>query len=278
MPAFNRAAAGGNRYAFMWFKTSDGFATGSTPTAPATGAAGSGVINIRGIKTASPAVPEPDALQITGDDDLIGELEFPSLETRRFTIEYSVEDLQVLSTLLNITLKTWGEARVALLDIVNPPTYNVGFIFQSRAIQQDTASLGAAGWSGTIVPQATATPLGRAAFEERGAAVFRMSITPQIAGYDPLGLTINPANYNTTGARLQPFTAENPVALHTARGNGTVTTFNLLYAPISAAKVAATVNRTNATVTAVSTTNKTATLSTAPAADAVVTFVYEFEG
>lgn len=280
MASFTQKIQAGNAYAFGWFIDSFGFPTGATASAPSQGATGSGAFRIRGIKNASITIPTPEGVPVTGDDSLLGEFQFPSVEIRRFDIDFSVDDLDLLATLLNITLQTWGEARVALNDLDVPPEYNMGFILQSKAKKFDTGVQGQKGWGGTIVPLATASPLGRVAFEERGAAVFRYSISPQSAGYDPRGFTINTANYNVVsgGGRQQPFTAEYPLHLKTWRGTGAVTEFNLDFQPITAAKTPFYERRVAKTTSAVNTTTNTGSVSVAAAAGAELVSIYEFNG
>lgn len=278
MPAFNRAIAAGNRYAFAWFIDDSGFMLGASTTAPANGAAGSGAFTISGIKTAAPTIPEPDVVQVTGDDALQGEFAFDSIESRAFTIEYAVEDLSIISNILGTTLQTWGEVRAALMDIPNAPERNMGFIFQSRAKKGDAGAAGQKGWNGKVIPLATFTPLGRASFDERGAAVFRGLVSPQSSGYDPFGVSILTSNYGSTAARQIPFNAENPIHIKTWRGDNTTTAFTLDYTPISAAKVAAYVDRVVRTVSTVSTGAVTATVSSAPGTGRPLIALYEFAG
>jgi hypothetical protein len=278
MASFTKGAAAGNQRAFAWFIDDNGFPTGATNTAPSAGATGSGAFQIKGVKTASPTIPESDTVQVTGDDDLISEFSFASLTTRAFTVEYSVEDLTVVAAMLGTTLVTWGEVKVALLDIVSPPERNMGFIFQSRAKKQDSGVMGQAPWHGAIVPIATAEPLGRASFDERGAAVFRMRITPQIAGYDPFGVTIQSANYGTSGGRYATFLSEHPLHLMRHTGTGAIAEFTLDYQPISAAKTPVYANRVLQTTSSVSTSAPYSyTTSGNPASGAAIVSVYEHE-
>jgi hypothetical protein len=282
MATFNEHLAAGTAYAFGWFIDSNGFPTGGTSSAPSQGAAGSAAFRIRGIKSASPTIPDPERVPVTGDDTLLAEFQFASIATRGFNIEYSIESLTLLSRLLNTTIQTWGEARVALLDIPNPPDYNMGFILQGKAKKQDTGVAGQAAWSGIIMPLSTATPLGRSTFEERGAAVFRYSISPQIAGYDPFGITFGSAVYGQGGAlggRYMPFDSEYPVTLHTWRGTGALSTFTLDYQPVSAAKTPGYSNRVALSTSSVSTTAPySVTYGSTPAGAAAVVSVYEFQG
>ena len=73
MASFTKAIAAGNAYAQIGFIDSNGFLVGSATSAPANGAVGSGLLDITGIKTAAPAVPDPEFVQVTGDDVLLGE-------------------------------------------------------------------------------------------------------------------------------------------------------------------------------------------------------------
>ncbi len=278
MASFTKGLAAGNRLAFAWFIDDYGFPLGSSTSAPSQGATGSPAFNLEGIKTASPTIPEPEIVPVTGDDDLLAEFDFSATTARSFQIEYSVEDLNILSAILGTNVVTWGEAKVSMLDIPNPPERNIGLIFQSRAKKRNLGVSGQKGWNGTIIPLATLTPLGRASYDERGAAVFRMQVTPQQAQYDPVGITIAAANYGSSGGRYQTFFTENPITLHTWRGTGVVTQFTLQHRPITAAKTPVWSNRVAATTNSVSTTAPySATVSAAPAGAAAAASVYEFD-
>jgi hypothetical protein len=278
MATFTKSIAAGNTYAFMGFIDSNGFMVGSATTAPASGAAGSPMIRISGIKTASPTVPEPEVVQVTGDDTLLGEFDFDSLTQRSFTIEVAVQDLATEALLLGTNVETVGEIKLGALDILNAAELNACLIIQSRAKKQDSGSVGQKGWSGVIIPIATVKPLGRDTFAERGPAVFRYFVTPQIAGNNPWGVTILDANAGTTGLRYRPFTAENPITMHAHTGNGALQSWTLDYAPISVAKTALYGGRNTIAVSAVTTTAPYAvtTVATAPIGALPLVTVYEF--
>ena len=82
MARFTKNIAAGNNFNFLGFIDSRGYLVGSTTSAPAAGAAGSPMIRVQGAKTAAPAVPEPEVVQVTGDDTLLGEFEFDSIAQR----------------------------------------------------------------------------------------------------------------------------------------------------------------------------------------------------
>jgi hypothetical protein len=278
MATFTKSIAAGNTYAFMGFIDSNGFMVGSATTAPAGGAAGSPMIRITGIKTASPTVPEPEVVQVTGDDTLLGEFDFDSLTQRSFTIEVAVQDLEAEALLQGTNVETVAEIKLGALDILNSAELNACLIIQSRAKKQDAGAVGQKGWNGVIIPIATVKPLGRDTFAERGPAVFRYFVTPQIASNNPWGVTILDVNAGTTGLRYRPFTAENPVTMHAHTGNGALQSWTLNYQPISVVKTALFGGKNPIAVSAVTTTAPFAvtTIAAAPIGGLALVTVYEF--
>lgn len=278
MATFSKSIAAGNTYAFMGFVDSNGFMVGSATSAPSSGATGSPMMRISGIKTASPTVPEPEVVQVTGDDTLLGEFDFDSLTQRSFTIEVAVQDLATEALLQGTNVETLGEIKLGALDILNPAELNACLIIQSRAKKQDIGAVGQKGWNGVIIPLATVKPLGRDTFAERGPAVFRYFVTPQLASNNPWGVTILDANAGTTGLRYRPFTAENPITMHAHTGNASLQTWTLDYAPVSAVKTSLISNRVALAVSSVSTTApySVTTSASAPITGASLVTVYEF--
>jgi hypothetical protein len=278
MATFTKSIAAGNTYAFMGFIDSNGFMVGSATTAPAGGAAGSPMIRITGIKTASPTVPEPEVVQVTGDDTLLGEFDFDSLTQRSFTIEVAVQDLEAEALLQGTNVETVAEIKLGALDILNSAELNACLIIQSRAKKQDAGAVGQKGWNGVIIPIATVKPLGRDTFAERGPAVFRYFVTPQIASNNPWGVTILDVNAGTTGLRYRPFTAENPVTMHAHTGNGALQSWTLNYQPISVVKTALFGGKNPIAISAVATTApfSVTTVAAAPIGGLALVTVYEF--
>lgn len=278
MASFTKAIAAGNAYAFIAFIDSNGFMIGSATTLPAQAAAGSAMTQLTGIKTAAPTVPERELVQVTGDDDLLGEFDFASLTTRSFVAEIATQDLELEAKLLGTTVQTVGEAKIGALDVDSPAELNVCLILQSRAKKYSTGSVGQKGWNGVIVPMATAQPLGRDGFNERGAAIFRLQITPQKASNFPWGITITTSNVGKTNPRFLPFNTEYPVTMHAHTGTGALSTFTLDYQPVSAAKTATYSARVAQTVSSVSTSSPySVTISGTPIGGAQLVTFYEFQ-
>jgi hypothetical protein len=277
MGTFNKNIAAGNAYAFGGFLDSLGFLTGGSPDVPANGSS-SGMFRIDAVKSASPAVPEPDSEIISGDDQSYGEFTFDSIAERKFTVEFAVQDMLTDSRILGVNLETFGEIVMGAMDIENAPERDLAAIFQSRAKKQGTGIKGQKGWSGTMVALATGKPLGRAAFEERTGAAYRLSLTPQIAQYNPWGVTLADASTGTTGLRYRPFTSEYPIHMQSFTGDGATTEFDLDFEPISVAKCYAVVGRVVVTVASITAATKKFALSAAPAGGARGIILYQFQG
>lgn len=91
MPTYTKAAVAGNAQCWLGFIDGNGFMVGSATTAPSSGAAGSPMIKLVGIKEAPAAVPEAEVVQSTGDDDLIAEFDFTNTQSRSFVAEFAVD-------------------------------------------------------------------------------------------------------------------------------------------------------------------------------------------
>lgn len=258
--------AAGNTHAYLGFLDSTGFLLGSTTSAPAAGAAGSGMMRVTGIKAAPVTIPEREAVLVTGDDELIGEIDMSSTNTRAFMIEVAVQDLQLEARLLNKPIESIAGGYMGYLDITDAPEYDVAFLLQSRTKKQDAGVRGKKAWGGTYIPLATVQALGRNGYDERGAAVFRLMVTPQLAAKNAWGVSMVDASNVPFSARFRPFSFDWPIYLHRYVGNGVLTTFTLDVAPIDVASISVYSSVGAAlTVASVSASGKTFTLNSAPA-------------
>lgn len=277
--------AAGLRNHFLFFEDDDGVIIGSSPTRPANGS-GSGSLRLWAAKRAPATVPNPDVVIDEGDDgEVLTEFMFRSVASRGFVAEIAVQDLTVAGKLANVPVRSLGRGRFVAVDVNNVPVYKCGVILQSRAIDPAT---GAQQWSGVIIPSASATYLGRAEYNDRTPGVFRFYITPQPAGWSPLGYTYldNDSNQKT------PFYDEfnnygHPITMHAWTGDGMTAIIPVDYQPVNDlpnSVVAATTppsgqGATAATVSSVTTTSPYAvTLSAAPATAARTGVLYEFAG
>lgn len=274
----NSGIAAGAQFTFLGFYDDNGFLTGGTPTAPSNGDTdGNPFVRLTGIKEASPTVGEPETEVITGDDTRLGEFDFDSIASRRFTADMAVFDLQQEATLLGTTVDTVGEMKLGVMDIVDRAELTACLILQGRTKKHDVATRGLKAWSGIIIPAATIIPLGRQAFSERAGAVYRLSITPQVASHRPWGITLSEALGGTLGATYMPFTSDYPIHINVWSGSGVVVNFKTKHRPISVIKTPVFVDRVQVGVDSVTPGTRTVALSSAPASGRRVISVYEFD-
>ncbi len=279
-----KPTAAGNRYHFMFFADDDGVITGSSPTHPANGS-GSGSIRIWATKRAAPATPQPDIVIDEGDDgEILTEYQFRSIASRAFVAEVAIFDPVFAGVLSNMPVRSVGAGQFVSVDVNNVPIYNCGTILQSRSIDPQS---GAQQWQGIIIPRATAAYLGRAEFNDRTAGVFRFMITPQPAGWSPIGYTYIDNNGNPKQMFDDYFKGyPNPLTLHAFSGDGIVTAIPVDYTPVNRLPLNSAIVMTTppsgqggtlATVSSVQTTSPfSITVSAAPATATRVGLLYEF--
>lgn len=235
--AFNSMIAAGTQFAQYGLIDTNGFLQG-TSGAVAQGAAGEGMGRLLGIKTANPGPVEPENTNITGDDTVLGAIEFPPNEVPSFIIENAVFDLIIQAALQSTSVETLGDIKLSVLQPNDADYPDTTWIVQGKAKIQDAGREGQKGWMGYIVPLASAVPLGREAFAERAAASDRYRITAQIAGKKPWGVTIVTGDLGTDGSPLIKYTSPNPLSMHTFIGDGSTSIYGPLdFTPVSQAKV-----------------------------------------
>lgn len=281
MPATKRGASMGVQYGFLGFYGDDDKLAGGTLTPPVNGDQnGSPFDHILAIQNASPATPDPDTVQVPGDDELFAEWELPSNATRRFNIDVGAFDMDQVAQMQNTLVAQFGDGLLGAEDIANLPEVNACVILQGRTKKQDVGVKGRKAWSGVIIPVAGIQWLGRVAFNTREGAAYRFSVTPQLADVTPWGVTIADL-LGTSGARRIQFSYDNPIHIQCYRGDGVEDEFITQHTPISAAKTKVIVQEPgfgpgDAAITSVTTGTHTVKLTTPPGVDALVTIVYEF--
>lgn len=248
------------------------------PTGATANASVEGMRNILGIKSASPGPVEPEAVNITGDDTVLGAIDFGPNEVPTFIMETGAFDLDTQAKLQSTLVETLGDIRLGTLQPNNPEYVDIMLIIQAKTKSKDTATDGTKQWSGMIIPVAAAVPLGRAEFSERAPAADRYKVTVQVASRKPWGVTITDAVMGTTGAPLIPFTADNPLTMHYLVGNGAITTIVLDKTPVSLAKLV--IHKGNGQLLVATTdytlSGSTITLLAAPTAGQMISVLYEY--
>ena len=268
-------AAAGNNYSFIVFLDSDGLPTGGTPTAPANGAI-SGAYRVLGVKEVALTVPTPEIVQSTGDNTVTAEFTFDSTEQRTYEVTMSVGDLTLESYFAGTNVESIAGGSFVLNDVDGAPSRSIALIHQSNAVKQDAGLRGVQGWSGSIVPLATAKYLGRDSFSERAAGTYRLSVTPQAATNFPWGITFATASGKSVG-RVIDFDSSYPYSMAAFRGDNATTLWALDYQPVNAASVGAWHYRTAVAVSSVATTAPYGvTLGSAAGTGVIGSVLYQF--
>src|SRR3990167_224688 len=272
----NRHIGAGVQLSFWARINTSGYMIG--PTGATANGSSEGMRQILGIKTANPGPVEPEAVDITGDDTVLGAIDFGPNASPQFTMEVAAFDLDTQSKLQSTLVETLGDVRLSPLQPANPEYVDIMLIIQGKSKSKDTATDGTKSWMGYFIPVASAVPLGRAEFNERTPAADRFKVTVQTASRKPWGVTILDAVMGTTGAPMLAFTSDNPLNMHYLVGNGAITTIVLDRTPVSLAKLV--VHRGNGQLLVATTdytlSGSTITLVAAPTAGQMVEVLYEF--
>lgn len=255
-----------------------GYAFGTTGVF-VTGASGAVMQRLDGVKTADVAIPEPQVLQATGDDQALGTFIFPPNELPAFTLEAAISDLTFQANAQSTLIKEHGRFSMGVLAPSDPTYPDFALILQRRSKSKATGTNGVDNWEGLVIPKATIVPLGSAGYTERELAVYRYRITCNISDIMPWGETITEVGWGTLGGSVFPFSGPNRMVTQAFYGDNTTDTFNLSYTPATEAltDVLIYVNgaaplTTGATVDADA---KTIEFTTPPATNDKIEVVYE---
>lgn len=275
MAAPTRSLSAGSNYAFIcWYDSNNQFLVGGTRTAPSAGdQSGNPAARIQGIKSASPTINTPDTVQVTGDDALLAEFEFSSIDTRQFEVTVAVQDLTVAGYMSDVSTFNAASGDFIVMDTDAIDNRNAVIILQANAKNEQT---GGSAWSGVFAVLCTTKFLGRSTFEERAAGDYRFSVTPQRSVYLPWGVTMTSGNQGSSDGRYMAFSADLPFHLHVFTGNGSETQFTLKHDVASLSQVAAWVDRVPVTIDTLST--NTITLASAPGNGRPIIVLYQFDG
>ena len=284
MSDFNKFIRAGVEYTFAGVINTKGRLIGSTGTAPTAGAiGGSGMFRVKGVKSANPNVPDPEVVAATGDDTIQGTFIFDSGSPSQFEVTKSVFDLNFDALAQDILIRDFADAATTVMR-PNPVDYpDFCLIFNSRTKKKEQALEGKKAWSGYIVPVSTVFPRFGNGMTERTVADDLLNVIMQPTGTYPWGLTMTTLLNGTEQGDAIPFNADYPLHMQRFTGDNSRTTFQLDYTPISVAKTLAVVSTASSdfgaavTVSSVSPSLKQLTLAIAPAQDAELVVLYQFQ-
>lgn len=267
----------GARLTFVGFVDTTGFLMGGSTSAPANGS-GSGMLSVMGIQEAPFAVQEGEAVDVPGDDGVLGQFLFDPDALPEFVANFGAFDLNQDALMQGTLVESFGQGYIGVAQPRNPVYPDVCLIIQGLAKSKDSGSDGVSAYDIYIFPVCTIQPLGRDSAQGRTAGVNRWKITPNIASKKPWGVTITDAVNGTDGAPILPASFDNPVTMHRYTGTGAGgQSVTLDKTPVSLAKIVVVSNTAVLTATTDYTiSGKVLTFVSNPAAAAKVIVFYEF--
>lgn len=269
------ASGAGLRHVRFWLVDVDGFPSGSQ-----SGSDGYSGRRLEGVKTFQANVPDVQPIRHTGDDRVFAQDHLPPTELETATITTGKTNLIVDAELSGIEIETLGD-----MQILGYGTDQQGFeeqviVYgwrQALNTEEGSADFGTRQYITTIYNSCRLTPKG-GQMSEGAADENSYNLTPTPTTKKIWGEEFDADTLGYSTAIKTVLITDNPIMIERFDAPGGVTTFLLDFAPITAAKTKAFVDGTATTVASVNVSAKTATLSPAPSAAAVVVIVYETSG
>lgn len=267
--------AAGFRYLFYGVVDSDGKFIGSTATAPAAGdQSGSGMARLAGARTLPVAVPEPEIVVVSGDDQPLVTFEFDAEALPSGIFEMAVRNTAYDNLIQSTTAFTIGDTTNTVLNPRDRDSQSMCFLMNRRAKKWEAGVQGAKAWEVLTIPRATSKAL-FAEITQRTFNPYRYGIYLDMSDRT-LWSTIREADWGTTAGAMFLTDADNPMHIQRFTGDNSEQDFTLDFPPVSGAKTYVYVNDIKQTVT----TNYTVSgnvlsFVAAPGTSAVIVAFYE---
>jgi hypothetical protein len=249
--------------------------TSGYPDGDQSGANGYDGVNLEGARSLSLTIPAVQRIAHVGNDRLLAQDFLPPTEGASGEIRTAKQNLTVDALLTGTLVAAVGETKVGgMLTDRQGAEVDVCVIVYRQALDTTAGAQALRRWQAHMFPVARIVPRA-GTFEQGGADENVYDIIPSVATKFPWGVAFTDADNGFTEAQYLRFTAENPPVMERWTGNGTLTTFNTTWTPISTAKTKVFVNGSLVAVSSVSPSGKTITLGSAPSSGAVVVAWYE---
>lgn len=232
-------------------------------------------VNLEGPRSMNINGPDVRRVQHVGNDRLIAQDYLPPTDGVSADITTAKQNLAADATMTDASTINVGQTTMGgMYTDKQGEEPDLCVIAYRQALNTTAGSSSTRVWQTYMFPVSRMVPRG-ASPQEGGADENAYSLTPSVATSPPWGTAFTAITTGYTEAQYLRFTSENPPMMDAWTGNGTLTTFTLSWTPISTAKTAVIVNGVAASVSSVDTSNKTVTVSVAPANDSAVVAWYE---
>lgn len=268
------ASGAGLRHIRYYLLDSNGY----PDTSSLSGSDGYAGRRLEGAKAFNANLPDANTIRHTGDDVVFAQDQLPPTELETATLTTGKTNLTADAELGNIIIREIGTD----IELLSTGTDKAG----------QEAQIGLLAWRQALDTENAGASKGQRRYVNylyHSAKMFAKGSTPQEGGADENSYNVVPTPVTQmlwgedftleddgyTTAVKSIFITEKPVMIEAYKAPGSVTTFLMDFAPITAAKTHAWVNGVPATVSSVNVTLKTFTLSVAPSANAIVVVLYE---
>lgn len=253
----------------------NGYLVGGTEAAAAGNTNGKGMVRLYGAQTINTAVPEPTRVTVSGDDSPMVTFDFEAEELPGGALELAARTNDFEAFVQGSLVEEIDDLEVGVLQPGGGEPQPVVLLLSRRAKKWTAASKA---WENLVIPAATVTPLG-GDYQQRTATPYRYSISTSKTSRTPWGKLFSALANGATSAPIIPIDSDNPVMMHAFKGDNAETDFILTYTPISLDKTSVFVNGVKLAQAdyALNTSTKTVTFDVAPATDALIVVLYEYD-
>jgi hypothetical protein len=245
------------------------------------GAAGEAAARMKGVQTADLNIPEPETVDIPGDDIVQGQFIFAPGSLPSFTMETGVVDLTTGSRYQGTLVHDVGDLSYAIIQPNDPVYADVALLLTRRNKSKASGSDGVGGYEHCIIPRCNLVWLGAFPLAGRQGAVnrFRVSVTTTDQPF-ATGVTMTNAVNGTSGGAIIIATSENPMTWHRFTADGVTTVFG----PVGETPASSNLNKSHVYLdgirqssgVTISTANKTYTITPVKGSGVKIPVFYEY--
>lgn len=187
-----------------------------------------GMTVLKGAKTANVQIPQPEILQIVGDNGVRGVLQFPGNALPSFDMVFSDLTTSFVNSMQGtIAVDVQSIYEWLIVDPANRSFPDIFLMLSRRSVSTEAGSTGN-GYDTIVFPQATVSFAGSSGYSSgANAAEFTFNVTVNRTSMLPWGTPLSVATHGTTEAAGFMFWSQNIPTFDVAIKDGTITSWTL---------------------------------------------------
>lgn len=266
----------GFNYIYFGVVNSSGYLQGST-TAGAAAGASAGMKRLIGARTIPFALPEPEVITVTGDNEPKVSFQFPNAEIINGVFEMASRDLDFEALVAGVKVQTIGTLEQIPIDPSGATSPTMMLLVQRKGKNVEAGSVGTTLWEHFTVLSADITPL-LADVTERTFSPYRYAFNLSKRDRAGTGATFTVVADGTIETTMVGTVGSYPIHYQAFQGDGATTAITLDYTPVALANVYVYDNGVRKYPTTHYTlSGKTLTMQYTPTNGAWLTVLYEVE-